>query len=213
MYLPDAFKNNDTQALIQFIQEHPFGLLISNGEMGIEANPLPFLYATAPPVGPVNSNELPSLGHLYCHLARANDQWQRLANEVLVVFSGPHAFIAQAWYNEKNAVPTWNYQTVQVRGQASLLSDAELETLLGRMMAKHETLSPDWRETLDDRHYANLLKAIVGVRIDITAIQGKWKLSQNKNAAQLEKLTAALVQEANPEAHAIAAAMRAAARP
>ena len=122
-------------------------------------------------------------GALLAHMARANPQWQHFAadQEVLVVFQGPHAYISPAWYESEFAVPTWNYLAVHAYGIAQLVTDpAAVQVMLDRLVDTHETPRPaPWRFTWTERH-VNLLKGVVAFTIEISRLEGKAKLSQNR---------------------------------
>ena len=182
MYVPASFRQSDTAELHALMRAHPLGLLISHGADGLQASPIPFLLY--PDEG--------ANGVLRAHLARANPHWRVLpdAGECLVVFSGIDGYITPNWYPSKaatgKAVPTWNYASVQVRGSARVIEDAAwLRRQLTDLTEQHEgrRLRP-W--SLDDApvdYLATQMRAIVGLEIPIAGIEGKWKMSQNKDAA------------------------------
>lgn len=182
MYLPPHFREERSQVLAQALAAHPLGLLIRNGSAGLTADPLPFLL----------SGEAAAGGRLLAHVARANPIVGDLAEgtEVLVVFQGPQGYLSPSWYATKaethRVVPTWNYVTVQVRGRARLVDDpAFTRGVVARLTATQEAERPvPW--TIDDApeaYVAGQLRGIVGLEIEIAAIEGKWKVSQNRNAA------------------------------
>lgn len=165
MYTPKHFEVNDKEKLLAFIETNAFGQLISKVDGRLFSSHLPFL---------VDKKD----GSLICHLAKANPQWQRIEEqEILASFQGPHGYISPSWY-ESPGVPTWNYQAVHVYGRAKLISDnEELMTIVNELTEKHELSHPKpWKPEYKE----TLLTAIVGLRIDIGEIQGKYKLSQNR---------------------------------
>ena len=181
MYQPPLFRETRSEVLHALIRNHPLGLLICNGSKGPVANLLPFLIDAD--VGPN--------GRLRAHLARANPQWRLLADTsdtpVLVVFQGPDHYITPSWYETKRetgkVVPTWNYATVQVRGAARVIDDkAWLAGQIAELTATHEANRAEpWQVTDAPAAYIEAqIKGIVGLEIDITGIDGKWKVSQNR---------------------------------
>jgi len=202
MYVPPQFAETDPATLHDLIESHSFGLLVS--QVGSEpfATHLPFLLDRA--AGPH--------GTLVGHMARANPQWKELAGRIaLAVFSGPHAYVSPTWYEAENVVPTWNYAAVHAYGQVRLVEDRDsLLDIVRQSVAVYEAAmprpwAPDWSSTFVDR----LLGQIVGFRIEIERIEGKWKLNQNHPVERREKVIAAL-QTRGGDARAVAAMMRAA---
>lgn len=181
MYQPPLFRETRLDVLHALIRNHPLGLLICNGSEGPEANLLPFLLDAD--VGPN--------GRLRAHLARANPQWRLLADTpdvpVLVVFQGANNYITPSWYETKRetgkVVPTWNYATVQVRGRVRVMDDKGwLAGQIAELTATHEAGRPEpWQVTDAPNAYIEAqINGIVGLEIDITGIDGKWKVSQNR---------------------------------
>jgi len=124
-------------------------------------------------------------------MARANPQWRDLASaEALVIFQGPHAFVSPSWYIEKPAVPTWNYAVVHAYGSARLLDDVELRTLLQDTIGTFE--SPDTNLVLPEEYFDRMSRGVVGFEIAITRLEGKFKLSQNRSAADRASVIRAL---------------------
>jgi transcriptional regulator len=182
MYIPASFRENRAERLHDLIVKHPLGLLVTHSGSRLEASPVPFLlYA-----------DEGEQGVLRAHMARANPHWKSLAGsaECLVVFQGPDGYVTPSWYPSKaetlKAVPTWNYATVQVYGCPSVIQDsAWLRRQLDDLTSFHERPRPfPWSVSDAPADYtANQMKAIIGIEIPITRIEGKWKMSQNKDAA------------------------------
>ena len=129
-------------------------------------------------------------GSLIGHLARANPQWQGVdGQQVLAVFSGPHAYVSPSFYEAENVVPTWNYVAVHVYGTLRVLDDPELLTkILDKSVKMYEQNRPSpWLLDADTAYFEKMVRAIVGFRIEIDRIEGKWKLSQNQPAERQEK--------------------------
>lgn len=181
MYQPPHFVETDLTVLHALIRAHPLGLLISVGEDGPVADPIPFLLDAD--VGPN--------GRLRCHLARANPQWKLIAanpeSRVLIVFQGADSYITPSWYETKRetgkVVPTWNYAIVQVRGHVRVIEDtAWLAEQIRDLTGVHEAPRAEPWQVSDapERFIEAQLKGIVGMEIDIAEISGKWKVSQNR---------------------------------
>ncbi|MFL9866543.1 FMN-binding negative transcriptional regulator [Paraburkholderia fungorum] len=191
MYVPAHFDEPRTEVLHTLIKENPFGILFTHGKSGMDANHIPF--------------ELKSTdgtcGVLHAHVARANPVWQDVANgdEVLVVFRAGDAYVSPSWYPSKHEshkqVPTWNYRVVHAYGRISIHDDERyVRGVVGRLTRTHEASQPKpWKMTDSSADYIDtLLKAIVGVEIEITRLVGKIKLSQNKEARDIRGAGATL---------------------
>jgi transcriptional regulator len=200
MYVPPAFAEDNPVALHRFIEQNSFGILISHEEDVPTASHLPFLVDW----------EFGSRGRLIGHLARANPQWKTVeGQEALVIFPGPHAYISPAWYQAEDVVPTWNYVTVHVYGRIKLIQDADsLFDMVGKFVRHYERPRAEpW--SVDDRSgfLRKLCQQIVGFEIDITRIEGKWKLGQNHPVGRRRLAAQALRQHDDDNSQAIAAAM------
>ncbi|WP_421683082.1 FMN-binding negative transcriptional regulator [Stutzerimonas urumqiensis] len=205
MYLPTSFRQDDLDALHQHIEQTGLAMLVTHGESGLQASPLPLLLARGE--GP--------FGTLYGHFARANPQWRDLAGgEVLVLFNGPDAYVRPGWYPSKaehgKAVPTWNYLSVQVRGQAELIEAHDrLLALLKGLTERHEGQRPQPWQVSDapPAYLESQLRAIVGFALPISRLDGKWKLSQNRSEADRAGVVEGLLASGEPDALAIARRM------
>jgi len=203
MYTPSAFRQDDLTQLHQQISACPLASVVSQGAEGLLASHLPLLLAP----------EEGEFGTLYGHFARANPHWRELLQgETLAIFQGPQAYVSPSWYPSKaehgKAVPTWNYIAVHVRGQARLIEDeAGLLQLVSRLSAAHEAgRERPWAVSDAPRDYIDsMLRAIVGFALPIQRIQGQWKLSQNRTAADRDGVRAGLNTSLSPADHALAA--------
>ena len=203
VYLPPAFTETHTERLLEHIERHDFGLLVSHGKAGLIASQIPFL---------LENRE----GRLYLqgHLAGANPQLADLdgASEALAIFEGPHAYISPSWYQSGPAVPTWNYATVHAYGAARTIADPEwLRDFVRRLTERHEGRepAPRWRmEDLPAAYVASMLNGIVGVEIAVSRLDGKFKLSQNRPAADRPRIIAALERREDAESLGVAHLMR-----
>lgn len=203
MYRPSAFRQDDLATLQAQIRASGLALLTSAGEQGLQATHLPLLL-----------EDNGEFGTLYGHFARANPHWRDLqaGAEALVVFAGPDAYISPSWYPSKaehgKVVPTWNYIAVHAWGTAEVFDDAErLRALVGRLSAQHEAGRPrPWSVDEAPRDYLDaMLRAIVGFALPIRRLEGKWKLGQNRPAADQAGVRDALAASAQPRDRELAA--------
>jgi transcriptional regulator len=199
MYLPPHFREDRLDVQHAMMRAHPFGALVTVGKDGLQASHIPFvLDATASP-----------LGTLRGHLSRANDQWKLLDpdQDALVMFQGPQAYVTPAWYPLKQetgkVVPTWNYVIVQAYGRPRIVQDGSwLAKNVADLTGQHERNRPQPWAVSDapDDFIAGLLKGIVGVEIEITRIEGKWKASQNRPDADRAGVVGGLAREPEEQA-------------
>ena len=200
MYVPPAFAETDRSRLFDFIEANSFGLLISRVEQTVEATHLPLLLARD--AGPH--------GRIVGHMARANRQWRSLTGQdVLCVFSGPHAYVSPSWYEAADTVPTWNYVAVHAYGTCRVVADLEKTAqIVADYVATYESSMPKpWRLDRSTSYFQKLVKAIVGFHVDIHRIEGKWKLGQNHPAERREKAARALAASDEAKAQSIAQLM------
>lgn len=206
MHIPAAFRQDDLTQLHAQMRENPLAALVSHGASGLQASHVPLLLVA----------EEGDYGTLYGHFARANPQWQVFAEqpEALAIFSGADAYVSPSAYPSKaehgKAVPTWNYISVHAHGQLEVFDDPErLRQLLAHMTAAHEGNQPKpW--AIDDapRDYIDsMLRAIVGFALPIQRLQGQWKLSQNRNAADHTGVQQVLSASPQAKDQALAAQM------
>jgi transcriptional regulator len=146
-------------------------------------------------------------GALRGHIARANPLWQSAGATVLAVFTGPQAYVSPGWYASKRehgkVVPTWNYTMVQARGRLAAVEDAAwLRALVGRLTQTHEAgQARPWAvEDAPEEFVQQMLRAIVGIEIELQSLVGKWKVSQNRSAADRQGVAAALAETDAPMA-------------
>lgn len=195
MYCPKAFVVSDPEQLQSFIEQYSFATLVNTVDGHPFATHLPFLLDIS----------TSAHGTLLGHMARANPQWQAFegGQEVLAIFQGPHAYISPSWYETAPAVPTWNYATVHVYGVPRIIEDGErLAALVDRLTTVYESGMPQpWPGDIPVDFKQKLLKAIVGFVIDITRIEGKFKLGQNRPLADQQAVAQRLATQADPVAH------------
>ena len=202
MYVPPHFAQTDPATLYDFIEAHSFGLLVSQVEGVPFASHLPFLLDRA--AGPH--------GTLLGHMARANPHWRELAGQTaLAVFAGPHAYVSPTWYEAEHVVPTWNYVAVHAYGRAAVVEDrSALLDIVRRGVTFYEAAMPrPW--VLDDSSpFVDwMLGRIVGFRIEVERLEGKWKLNQNHPAGRRKRVAEVLRERGSDDARAVAALMRA----
>ncbi|EJB07163.1 transcriptional regulator [Rhizobium leguminosarum bv. trifolii WSM597] len=192
MYTPPAFVVEDKSEIYDMIRHCPLANFITATPAGPMATPLPMI---------LDENEGP-LGALYGHLARPNPQWEcALIGEALAVFLGPDAYVTPSWYPSKvehgKVVPTWNYTAVQVSGPVEFFHDPDrLLEVVSRLTRHHEgdRTSP-WAVTDAPENFIRAqLRGIVGIRMPISNIAGKRKMSQNRSQADRQGVRAGLME-------------------
>ena len=206
MYQPvhGKFAESRPEELRQFIRRYPLGTLITqrNGEITVDHTP--FL--------------LDDSRHdiLTAHVPRANPVWRGLdGKSATIVFHGPDAYISPSWYPSKHAhgkaVPTWNYAVAHVRGTVRVINDAAwLKEHIDRLTDEHErSFAHPWKVSDAPAEYIdNLLKAIVGLEISITQMNGKFKLGQSRPEADRMGVAAGLASVQSPLADFVSALER-----
>lgn len=196
MYIPKHFEQADERSLWDFVDEHSFGILLTVVDGQPFASHLPFLSDRA-------------AGSLHCHVARANPQWQQLAaaSKVLAIFAGPHGYISPTWYADPG-VPTWNYAVVHAQGEARIVDDIDhTRRHVEALAAKFERgRAAPWVPDYDARRLAG----IVGIEIRVDKLEGKFKLSQNRSAADRAGVVAQLAASGSDNDAALARLMMAA---
>ena len=172
MYLPKHYAVTDRSKMFDFMKDNSFGILFSHTGGEPMASHLPFMIDE-------NGGEQ---GLVLGHMAKANNQWRYAdGQQVLVVFHGPHTYVSPTWYQEEEVVPTWNYVAVHATGIFRAMEDrVEVEESVGRLVDQHEASQPKpWQPDFESTYSDQMLKRIVAFQIEITSLQGKWKLNQN----------------------------------
>jgi transcriptional regulator len=204
MYQPPHFREDRLEVQHTLIRSHPLGLLITNGSTGLIANPIPFVLDEA----------ASPFGTLRAHLSRANPQWRSFDPEqdALVVFQGTETYITPSWYEAKRehgkVVPTWNYAIVQAHGRLQVKDDPAwlMQQISALTSAQEASRSEPWAVGDAPAEFlAAQMKGIVGVEIEITRIEGKWKVSQNRSEADRHGVAAGLRGMNNDDSHRMAA--------
>ena len=191
MYIPNHFKEENPERLAALIEGFPLGTLVTVHDGLPFVSHLPFLF----------ERHAGTHGKLLGHMARANPQWHDLeqGQKVLAVFQGPHAYVSPTWYAAPG-VPTWNYAVAHAYGVPRLIEDeAQLVNILEKLTAAHEAQYPEpWQADLSGEKKTRLLGMIVGFEIEITEIQGKFKLSQNRSVEDQQRVIEQLAHSSSP---------------
>lgn len=204
MYHPPLFTEQHPDEVARIIRANPLGALVTHVDGALEANHVPFLF------DPARGDH----GTLVAHVARAHGLWARMPTgaEVLVVFTGAQGYISPSWYPSKQEhhrhVPTWNYEVVHVHGRLRVIDDiTHVRGVVARLTREHEAgLAQPWKmgdapaDYLDEQ-----LRHILGIEVDITRIEAKRKLSQNRDDRDFASTVAGVEAQGN---HTLAAAMR-----
>ncbi len=181
VYLPSHFQVTDRALLLEFMAKHAFVQLIGHGVDGF-----PFVSHL-----PLAVRDEGSCGVLEGHFALGNPQVQDFARkpQALVVFTGPHSYVSPTLYASSPAVPTWNYTAVHGSGAVTLIDDAEeKERLLKGLIAVHEPAYAETWRGLDEAYRQRMLKGIVGFRIVLEKLEGNFKLNQNRQPADRQRV-------------------------
>lgn len=192
MYTPTHFCVTDPATLHALVRQNPLGMLLTHCDGALDANHIPFELLA--------SDDGSST--LLAHVARANPVWQQLRDgeQVLVVFRAEDGYISPNWYPSKHEthrqVPTWNYRVVHAHGKLTVRQDEKfVRGVVGRLTRTHEARiqaqSPQahaaWKMSdAEPAYLEQMLGAIVGLEIAVTRWEGKFKLGQNRSAADLQ---------------------------
>ncbi len=204
MYIPKHFREEDLAVLQGLMRAHSFATLVSTQEDGVPvATHLPVLLEAEPA----------PYGTLKAHLALGNPQWRTLQEEreVLMMFQGPHSYISPSWYEVELSVPTWNYATVHAYGRPRLITEREeLYRHLSALVATYEGGFPQpWQlERLPMDYVEKMMKGVVGLSIEITRLEGKYKMSQNRSVQDQQQVIEQLQTAEDPTIHEVATIMR-----
>ncbi|QNF35495.1 FMN-binding negative transcriptional regulator [Adhaeribacter swui] len=183
MYIPKLNAMTDKAEIIGFMKQYSFATLITAQDNVPSASHLPFII-----------EEREDSIFLISHFAKANPQWEEITqNQVLVIFTEPHAYISPQHYDHELNVPTWNYLAVHAYGQGRLITEqvkafAALETMINTYEAAYQT---QWQQLPPD-FKTKLLNRIVAFEIEITDLQAKKKLSRNKSSTEKQRIITAL---------------------
>jgi len=181
MYIPKYYKNEDIDDVRAFIHENGFAILISQAGGRPWATHIPLIL----------DKDKDGKDILTGHISKANSQWKDFNKneEVLAVFSGPHAYVSSSWYDHEN-VPTWNYIAVHVYGKIRIIEGDILKTRLGKLVDKYEAKmeNPVSVDRMSEEFVESEIRGIVGFEIVITEIQAAMKLSQNRDDKNYKRI-------------------------
>jgi transcriptional regulator len=203
VYTPAHFDMADRAAIARLMHDHPFATLMTPVAPEPSISHLPLLLV--PGCEPH--------GTLIGHMARANPHWRHGASaESIAIFHGPHAYVSPTWFTDPvNAVPTWNYAVVHARGNVEVIDDpAETRRVLDALVQRFESSrAAPWQFAMAEARRDALVGAIVAFRMRIRHVTAKFKLSQNRAAADQRRIADALAAEPHADAAALAGWMRA----
>jgi transcriptional regulator len=200
VYIPEHFRLRNHADAVAFMGANPFAILISTTDTGPFATHLPLF---------VRAKEEKVV--LRGHVARANPHWRYLEQQAhcLTIFHGPHSYISPSNYTARESVPTWNYGAVHVYGNARVFSSPE--DLLGMLHELMGTFDPPYASQwarLDEAYRERMLRQIVGFEIEVTKIEGKFKLSQNRTREDQENVIASLEKSDDSAVSGVARLMK-----
>lgn len=202
MYIPEFNRIEDGPAALAFMRTNPFAILVSNTDDGPFATHLP-----------VSIQETGGRLLIRAHVAKANPHWRTFDEEQesdsLVIFHGPHAYISPALYENPESVPTWNYAIVHAYGRGRILDrDTEKYEVLNALIASFdESYAAQWN-SLREEYRARMLSHIVAFEIEVTRLETKFKLSQNRTRAEQENIIQSLSASSDSAALGVARLMR-----
>ncbi len=199
MYSPSYNQVQDRAELLAFMRAHNFPILVTGTGGVLHASHLP-----------VTVHEKGTQIVIDMHMAKNNPQWQEFFDtEVMVIFSGPHAYVSPRWYEDAERVPTWNYAAVHAYGVAKIISDKKAKCESQRRLI--ESLDPEWLPKFDalrQEYVDMMLDGIVNFSIPVARIETRWKLSQNRGRREMELIAAELEKSAHSSERALAALTR-----
>lgn len=201
MYIPTYYKNEDREAIRDFLKQNEFAVLVNQVEGKLWGTHIPLQLG-------VNED---GKEFLFGHMSRGNHQWKSLEEneEVLAIFQGPHSYISSAWYDHEN-VPTWNYIAVHVYGKARIIEGEALWQVLKNLIDTYEAdrKKPVRLEHISPDLVKKEMKGIKGFKIEITDIQAQFKLSQGHNGENRKNVEEQLDKSYDPQAKQVAQAMK-----
>ncbi len=186
MYIPSYYKLEDKDEVVSFIRKYNFAPIVTSNNGHPQATHIPF-----------HISEKDGVISFTAHMARANKHWQDFdEQEVLIIFSGPHAYISPSFYEKEQNVPTWNYLAVHVYGKAHVVKDeARGYEILNELTQQSEPEYLKQWERLDNKYREGLFKGIVAFEVEVKEIQAKHKMSQNKTANERRNIIEGLSRE------------------
>jgi transcriptional regulator len=199
MYSPPYNRVENRVELLEFMRASNFPVLVTGTGGTLLASHLP-----------ITVHDDGQRVKIDMHMAKTNPQWKEFFDEdVLVIFSGPHAYVSPRWYAEKQRVPTWNYAAVHAYGVPRIISDTNKKRESQRRLI--ESLDPQWlpqHDALSEEYVAHMIDGIVNFEIPVTRLETRWKLSQNRGRREMELIAAALDKSSDATERALAALTR-----
>ena len=199
MYSPDYNRVEDRPELLAFLRANNFPVLVTGTGGVLHASHLP---VTIHEDGPRIVIDM--------HMAKNNPQWKEFFDdEVVVIFTGPHAYVSPRWYADQERVPTWNYTAVHAYGVPAIISDRKAKLESQRRLI--EGLDPQWLPRFDalrQEYVDMMLDGIVNFSIPVARLETRWKLSQNRGRGEMELIAAALEKSGDAGERALAALTR-----
>ena len=203
MYSPSYNQLEDKPELLAFLRANNFPILVTGTGGALHASHLP-----------VTIHENGAQIVIDMHMAKSNAQWKEfrageMRDEVMVVFSGPHAYVSPRWYADQERVPTWNYTAVHAYGVPEIITERHAKAQSQRRLI--ESLDPEWlpkHDALSQKYVDRMLDGIVNFSIPVARLETRWKLSQNRGRQEMELIAAALDASGDSGARDLAALTR-----
>ncbi|MEK6245988.1 MAG: FMN-binding negative transcriptional regulator [Pseudomonadota bacterium] len=195
MYSPSYNRLDDKSELLAFLRANSFPILVTGTGGVLQASHLPVTIRSEGPQIVIDM-----------HMAKNNPQWQEFFDdEVMVIFAGPHAYISPRWYQDEERVPSWNYAAVHAYGVVKIISEKKAKYESQRRLI--ESLDPQWLPKFDalrQEYVDMMLDGIVNFEIEVTRLETRWKLSQNRGRREMELIAAQLEKSAHTGERALA---------
>ncbi len=199
MYSPAYNQLEDKAELLAFLRANNFPILVTGTGGMLHASHLP-----------VTIHENGAQIVIDMHMAKNNAQWKEFFDdEVMVIFTGPHAYVSPRWYADEERVPTWNYTAVHAYGVPEIIADRTAKADSQRRLI--ESLDPGWlpkHDALSREYVDRMLDGIVNFSIPVARLETRWKLSQNRGRREMELIAARLEKSADTGERALAALTR-----
>jgi transcriptional regulator len=199
MYAPPYNRIEERTEIVAFMRAHNFPLLVTGTGGTLHGSHLP-----------VTVREASAGVVLDMHMAKSNPQWKEFFDdEVMVVFTGPHAYISPRWYEEQERVPTWNYTAVHAYGLPKVIAERQAKHASQRRLVAE--MDPQWLPRFDalrPQYVEQMLEGIVNFEIAVTRLETRWKLSQNRSRREMELIAGELEKSGDSGERALAALTR-----
>jgi len=199
MYSPPYNQLEKRADIVAFMRAHNFPLLVTGTGGNLMGSHLPAMV-----------QEHDGALVIDMHMAKNNPQWKEFFDdEVMVVFTGPHAYVSPRWYEERERVPTWNYAAVHAYGVPKVVSDPKMKYESQRHLVA--ALDPQWLPQFDalrQEYVQRMLEGIVNFQIAVTRLETRWKLSQNRSRREQELIAEQLERSSDSAERALAALTR-----